>query len=379
MCAKMHRRKRVWHKVRRRTPPGTVPGTIHVDPSAPRPTIEVLAYDKERIVEERIENLDRLETLLGQWPVLWVNVVGLGDAATIARLGKIFGLHPLALEDVVNVHQRAKLEEYRDHLFLVARRVGLAERLETEQFSIFLGKNFVVVFQERPGDCFDPVRQRIRMDRGIVRAQGPDYLAYALLDAVIDSYFPVLEEYSEQMELLDEAVADHKPAETVGRIHELRTELLGLRRAIWPHRELVNALVRDPHPLVCDATRVYLRDCFDHTVQIIDMVETYREMCADLTDYAMMTAGNRLNEIMKVLTIIATIFIPLSFIVGLYGMNFRPESSPWNMPELQWYWGYPYALGLMAAVAAGLLAYFWHKGWIGASLRGTGGGRDRGE
>jgi magnesium transporter len=251
----------------------------------------------------------------------------------------------------------------------VARSVNLVGHLETEQFSIFLGKNFVVMFQEQPGDCFDPVRQRIRTDRGIIRSEGPDYLAYALVDAVIDSYYPVLEEYSDRMEALDEAVTDHKPAETIARIHNLRTELLGVRRAIWPHRELVNALIRDPHPLVHDTTRVYLRDCFDHSVQIIDMVETYREMCADLTDYAMTTAGTRLNEIMKVLTIIATIFIPLSFIASLYGMNFSPEASPLNMPELRWYWGYPFALSLMAAVAAALLGYFWHKGWIGASFR----------
>lgn len=369
MSTKSRRPKRAWQRTRRRTPPGTAPGTITIDPSAPRPLVEVLAYNHDQFFEQRLEDLDKLPEILQQWPVVWINVAGLGDATTLSRMGEIFGLHQLALEDVANSHQRAKLEDYQDHLFLVARAVHLRDHLETEQFSIFLGKNFVVMFQEEPGDCFDPVRQRIRADRGIIRSQGPDYLAYTLLDAVIDSYFPVLEQYSDRIEAIDDAIADHHPNQTISRIHDLRTELLGVRRAIWPHRELVNALVRDPHSLIQEPTRLYLRDCFDHTVQIIDLVETYREMCSDLTDYAMTTVGNRLNEIMKVLTIIATIFIPLSFIAGLYGMNFSPDHSPWNMPELRWYYGYPFALSLMAAVAGGLLSYFWYKGWIGASWR----------
>lgn len=357
MNVKSHRRKRFWHE-HRRTPPGTSPGTISVDPQAPPPVIRVLAYDAGRVLERTLKNVEELVPLVPDWPVLWVDVTGLGDAATIARLGEIFHLHPLALEDVVNVHQRAKVEDYQDYLFLVARSVELTDRLETEQLSIFLGKTFVLTFQERPGDCFDPLRQRIRTNLGVVRSRGTDYLVYALLDAVVDAYYPVLEEYSDRIEALDEVVSDHRTAETVRRIHNLRIDLLALRRAIWPHRELLNALVRDPYPLVNRMTHFYLRDCFDHVVQIIDLVETYREMCSDLTDYALMTASNRLNEVMKVLTIIATLFIPLSFIASWYGMNFK-------MPELEWRWGYPYVATLMGAVALGLLGYFWRRGWIG--------------
>ena len=358
MSSKSRRQKRVWHQ-RRRTPPGTIPGTISVDPNALPPVIRVLGYDAQRVLDRELKSVEELAELAPQWPILWVDVTGLGDAATIRRIGEIFHLHPLALEDVVNVHQRAKVEDYHDYLFLVARAVELQnDRLETEQISFFLGKSFVITFQERPGDSFDPIRQRIRTNRGVLRSSGTDYLTYALLDSVVDAYYPVLEEYSERIEALDEAVVNHRTLETIARIHALRTDLLALRRAIWPHRELFNALVRDPYPLVQPATHFFLRDCFDHVVQIIDLVETYREMCSDLTDYAMMTASNRLNEVMKVLTIIATLFIPLSFIASWYGMNFE-------MPELKWRFGYPFVASLMGLVALSLLAYFWHRGWIG--------------
>jgi magnesium transporter len=272
------------------------------------------------------------------------------------------------LEDVVNLHQRAKVEDYGDTLFIVGRSVTLDERLETEQVSLFLGKNFVVSFQERPGLCLDPIRQRILQDQGRVRQAGPDYLAYAILDAIVDSYFPVLDQYVERLETLDAQVSNHHPRETMGRIHEMRGELLLLRRAIWPHREALNTLARDPHLLVSDETRVYARDCLDHIVAIVDLTETYREMCSDLRDYFLTVVSARLNEIMKVLTVIATIFMPLTFIAGVYGMNFATDASPWNMPELRWYCGYPFALGLMALTALATIVYFWRKRWLGPSL-----------
>jgi magnesium transporter len=234
----------------------------------------------------------------------------------------------------------------------------------TEQISMFLGERVLLTFQERPGDCFDPVRTRLRAARGQIRNRQIDYLAYTLLDAVIDGYFPVLEGLGERLEDLEDRVIAAPADLEVARIHEIRRELLTIRRAVWPQREMVNALTRESSHYVTDQTRPYLRDCYDHTIQLMDIIETYREIATGLVDVYLSSVSTRLNEVMKVLTIIATIFIPLSFITGLYGMNFDTAASPWNMPELAWYWGYPMALGLMAVVAAGLLYYFYRKGWL---------------
>lgn len=341
-----------------------MPGQIVIAPGAARPVIHVFAYSEQEYVEKEIHDLAEIAQLVQHWSVTWINVDGLGDASVLTALGRIFKLHPLALEDVVNTLQRPKVDDYDYYLFITARMVRFAERLETEQLSIFLGGKYVLTFQDKPGDSLEPVRERIRKNQGRIRNAGADYLAYSLLDAVIDGYFPVLDEYAERLETLDEQVADRDPTDAIGRIHDMRSDLLLLRRTIWPHREALNSLARDPHPLVADETRVYLRDCLDHATAIIDLTETYREMCSDLRDYALAMVSNRLNEVMKVLTVIATLFMPLSFIAGVYGMNFDPDVSPWNMPELRWYWGYPFALGLMAIVAAGLIYGFYRRGWI---------------
>ena len=252
-----------------------------------------------------------------------------------------------------------------DLLLIVTRLVALiAEHLESEQISIFLGKNFVVTFQQRSGDCFDPVRERIRTSRGRIREAGADYLAYALIDAVIDTYFPVVEQFADHLDDLDEEVATRQTPTVTDRIHGVRNDLLLLRRSVWPHRDALNELVRDQHPLITDETRVFLRDCYDHTVQLIDLLEVYREMCADLRDYYLSLVSNRMNDVMKVLTIIATIFIPLSFVAGLYGMNFN-TALPGNMPELNWPYGYVGAISVMVVIALGMLIYFWRRGWIG--------------
>jgi magnesium transporter len=243
----------------------------------------------------------------------------------------------------------------------------LGGMLDTEQTTLFLAENALITFQEKPGDCFEPVRARLRQKRGQIRARKADYLAYSLLDAVTDAYFPVLEKYGERIEDLESQVIARPNPDLTTDIHRLKRDLLTLRRAVWPQREMINALARDTTPFIGEQTRVYLRDCYDHTVQLMDMVETYREIATSLTDIHLSGINTRLNEIMKVLTIIATIFIPLTFITGLYGMNFQSEKSPLNMPELSWYWGYPYALTLMAAVAGGLVIYFIRKGWIGGN------------
>jgi magnesium transporter len=350
--------------IRRRTKPGASPGTIVADPESPQPVIRVIAYGPDSVEERQIHDVSKLAAYLAKWPVTWVNVDGLGSAEVVQKVAQHFKLHRLAVEDVVNVHQRAKVEEYSDHLFIVARMVTLSERLSSEQISIFLGSNFVLTFQEREGDCLEPVRNRIREKRGRIRDVGPDYLAYAILDAVIDSYFPVLEEYGERLDRMDEQLALHPTRDIVTQIHATRSELLFLRRAVWPHREALATLTRDQHALIDRETRIYLRDCYDHTIQIFDLLETDRELCADMRDLYLSEISNRMTEVMKVLTLIATIFIPLGFIASVYGMNFDTSVSPWNMPELHWEYGYPYSLVLMAAVAATFLIFFWRRGWL---------------
>jgi magnesium transporter len=360
----LSRKRRRKHQFQRQTQPGASPGTIVVDPQSPKPIITVIAYSADGMIEEQIADIDQIAEYLKKWPIAWINIDGLGDAETIRRIGEIFNLHRLALEDVVNVHQRAKVEQYGAHLFIVARMVAWADRLETEQLSIFLGQKWVLTFQERPGgDSFDPVRARLRESRGRIRDVGADYLAYALLDAVVDAYFPVLEQYGEALEDTEQEVLRGSAQEIIQRIHAIKHDLLILRRAIWPMREAVHTLVRDPHPVIHDETRIYLRDCYDHTIQLIDLLETYRELGSDLRDLYLSSASNRMNEIMKVLTVISTIFIPLNFIAGVYGMNFNTE-HPWNMPELNWRFGYMYALSLMLTVTAGLIYFFWQKGWL---------------
>jgi magnesium transporter len=365
MTAKHRRPRKHRHAFRRQSSPGAPPGTVAVDPAAAQPVMDCLAFDDQRLVETRLQRPEQALEYMGHWPVTWVNVCGLGDAEVLQGLGRAFGLHPLALEDVVNVHQRAKVEQYGAHLFIVARMPRDGGRLDTEQVSLFLGRDFVLTFIEDPGDCFDAVRSRLRHDRGRIREFGPDHLAYALLDAVVDAYFPVLERYGELLDHLEEEALTRRGRGTIARIHAVKTDLLALRRAVWPHRELFNALVRDPNPLITAETRVYFRDCYDHAVQMIDLLELYRELGSDLRDLYLTSVSNRMNEVMKVLTVITTIFMPLTLITGIYGMNFDTAASPWNMPELGWRFGYPIVLATMAAVTAGMLFVFRRQGWLG--------------
>ncbi|MFH2002078.1 MAG: magnesium/cobalt transporter CorA [Planctomycetota bacterium] len=354
----------------RKLKPGTSPGTLVADPNAHPCETQVLAYNPDEVFEAQLDSLDSIPKLLEKWRVTWINVNGLKDVELVRRLGDLFSLHKLALEDVVNVHQRAKVEAYSDHLFVISRMLRTGEHLETEQFSMFMAPGFILTFQETQGDCFDPVRDRIRKGLGTSRNSGTDYLAYMLVDAIIDSYFPVIEHYDEQLDLLEMQVMEHPGSDTIGAIHTARKDLLILRRAIWPMREAVNALVRSEGTLVHDETRIYFRDCYDHTIQVIDMLENLREITSGLIDLYHSNIGNRMNEIMKVLTLIATLFIPLSFVAGLYGMNFDTEKSPLNMPELRWYFGYPLVLLLMLLIASFQLFFFWRKGWIRFSSRG---------
>lgn len=369
----MSRAKPNRNKHRRRTPPGASPGTLTVAPESVHPQIQVIAYSADTFAETESAALTDLAAPVRPPAVRWINVNGLGDIPTLQHIGRTFELHPLALEDIVNLHQRPKVEAYNGYLFIVLRMpIGTqleprtpVDRLETEQVTMALGRNFILTFQERPGDSFDPVRHRLRSTGGQIRQRGPDYLVYALIDAAVDAFFPILEAYGEQVEELEDDVVAQPGTRQIARLHELKRNLLTARRTLWPLRDMVNALLREDSPLIDKQTLIYLRDCHDHAIQLIDMIETYREICSGLIDLHLSSVSNRMNEVMKVLTIIATIFIPLTFLAGVYGMNFDPEAGPLAMPELSWRFGYPGILLLMALIAVGLLIWFRLKGWIG--------------
>jgi magnesium transporter len=355
--------------MRNRGAPGTAPGTLVVDPQAKPTKVRVLSYGPDELVEEELEDIETLSALLGRHPTVWVDVDGLGDESKLGRLGQVLGLHPLALEDAVGSNQRPKVELYEEHCFLVAHMPSMAHRVEVEQLNVFFRPGLVVTLQNgQPGDCLEPVRKRLRQGRGRIRAAGADYLAYSLVDAVVDGYFPALEEFGEQLEVLEREVVEGSVGRNAARrIYAAKHDLLTLRRGIWPLRDAIGTLLRDDSLHLGQETRLYLRDCHDHAVQLIDIVDTYREVASNLMDIHLSSMSHRMNEVMKVLTIIATIFIPLTFISGVYGMNFDTARSPWNMPELEWRFGYPWALGLMLVTAAGLVLYFKRKGWLGKS------------
>jgi len=279
----------------------------------------------------------------------------------IESLGRHFKIHPLVLEDIVNTGQRPKMEGFEDYLFLVLKMLNYDEKtneIRTEQVSLVIGKYFVISFQEREGDVFNQVRERIRKSKGKIRKRGSDYLAYALMDAVVDNYFIVLEKMGEKTEDLEQELLTKPSSETLQAIHSLKRKLILLRKSVWPLREAVSGLTRGDSKLIKDSTIVYLRDVYDHTIQVIDTIETLRDTVSGMLDTYLSSISNRMNEVMKVLTIIATIFIPLTFIAGIYGMNFE------YMPELEWPWGYFAVWGVMILVAITMCIYFKRRGWL---------------
>ncbi len=340
-------------------PPGAL---IHIGEKKSDTTkITVMAYDAERLEQAHLQTAD--ECLLFRKPgrVTWTNVDGLHEVALLGKLGECFGLHPLVLEDILNTDQRPKVEDFGDYVYIVLKMLyqdKAENEIVAEQVSLVLGADFLLCFQEAEGDVFDLIRERIRTGKGRLREFGADYLMHALLDAVVDGYYSVLEELGEEIELLQESVVASPTRETLEAIHQLKTEMLFVRRCIWPLREVVASLERRESPLIQEATDAYLRDVFDHVVQVVDTIETFREMLSGMLDIYLSSVSNRMNEVMKVLTIIATIFMPLTFLAGLYGMNFD------YMPELRWRYGYPLLLIVMASVAAGMVAYFRKRQWI---------------
>ncbi len=360
----------------RRPPPGSMPGTIAVDPTLPPTVMRLLAYGPTGIEESTMHCVDRLREILHSgtmdggktWPVVWLDVDGLGSPGLLEQIAAAAGLHNISLADIVNANQRPKFEDFNSYLMVIVRTPFAAPNggLDTEQISICLGSSFVLTFQEqaKPGDCFDAVRDRIRKSIGSIRSRSADYLMYSLLDAAVDAYFPLLESMGERLDAIEESQTNHLDTGTMRQLHMLRREYLTVRRAAWPLREVVGAIQREPTPLISDTTRVYLRDCYDHTVQVMDLVETARELAAGLMEMQMTLASYRMNEVMKVLTVITTIFIPLSFIAGIYGMNFD-TSKPGNMPETLIPYAYPTLLSLMTIIALIMLVIFYRRGWIG--------------
>ncbi len=358
------KRRKAASRRTRRPPPGAKPGTIAIDPSASPSLIRVMACSPKACTDFQLSDPSELKIEPVEGGTTWINVDGVGSSESISMVGAAIGLHMLTVADICNVYQRPKVEEYDQYIYLVIRMPHSDTALNTEQISICLKADLVATFQERVGDCFDPIRVRIHESNSRICARGPDYLAYALIDAVIDSYFPILENIGDRLELLEERVFAAADEQVLSELHSIRRDLVTLRRAVWPLRDPLNLLLRSETKLVTTETRIFLRDCYDHLVQIIDLIETHREICGSLMEVYLSQLSQRTNEVMKVLAIIGTVFMPLTFIAGVYGMNFDPQASRWNMPELEWRWGYPGILAVMLVVTIGTLGLFRHFGWI---------------
>lgn len=357
----MKRSKRLFRNrsIKAGLPPGTL---VHIGEKPQEATnITVIHFDEADFQEEQVTSLERCTIDPSRSGVTWINVEGVHDIETIRTLGECHHLHPLVLEDVVSTLQRPKLEDYGDYLFLVVRMLLPQQDNDfiSEQLSLVLGPNYLITFQEGiRGDAFNTIRDRLRHSKGRFRSQGADYLGYALLDAIVDSYFSVLEGFGERLLELEEEVALHPAPQVLVQLNELKKEIIYLRKSVWPLREVLSFLERGDSDLIKSSTRLYLRDVYDHTIQTIDTIETYRDLLSGMLDLYLSSISNRTNEIMKFLTVIGTIFMPLTFIVGLYGMNFK------HMPELEWHYGYFGVLGIMLLVSLVMVAYFRHKRWL---------------
>jgi magnesium transporter len=323
--------------------------------------ITIIDYDEEQFQEKEVETIDEVFPFSDKSTATWINLDGIHQVDSIEKIGKHFKIHPLVLEDIMNTGQRPKMEDFNNYLFLVLKMLSYDEEeneTKTEQVSLILSSNYVISFQESEGDVFDPIRERIRTDRGRIRKMGVDYLAYSLIDAIVDNYFMVLEKIGEKIEDIEDELVKNPTPEVLHTIHRLKRELIFLRKSVWPLREVISRLERWESPLIDKSIDIYLRDVYDHTIQVIDALETFRDMLSGMLDIYLSSVSNRMNEVMKVLTIIATIFIPLTLVAGIYGMNFK------YMPELDWVWGYPMVYTVMLAVSAVMLVYFRRKKWL---------------
>ena len=326
------------------------PGTLIIDPESPKPVLTIFGYSPESFEERTLSHPDEVKEFMQKWPLIWLNVDGLGDEATLRSIGEIFNIHPLALEDIADTSQRAKVEQYDNRAtFIVVpmpHPVEHEHEFTTEQLCLYLGEHFVVSFQQTaPGDCLEVIRERIRHKKGRVRTSNAAYLAYALVDTVIDAFFPIVSTMGDSLDALEARIMDESKSSQIFDIRAVKVNLMRVRRAVW-------------------------RDAADHVARLMDLIETDRMMASDLMELYLNSASNRLGEVNKFLTVVATIFIPVGAIASIYGMNFDMEKSAWNMPELKWTYGYPFALGLMLTVAATFLIIFWRRGWLGNQFQG---------
>ncbi|MBC8473623.1 MAG: magnesium/cobalt transporter CorA [Candidatus Omnitrophica bacterium] len=345
------------------------PGTlVHIgEERTEKVKISIIDYGEDSFKERQGVKVEECFAFKDTPTVTWINVDGIHQVDIIEKLGKQFDIHPLVLEDIVNTSQRPKMEDFESYIFIVLKMLYCDQRdneIKPEQVSLILGPNFVISFQEKEGDVFDSIRERIRNSKGRIRKMASDYLAYSLMDAIVDNYFVILERIGERIEGMEEELVKNSTPRTLQAIHNLKGDTIFLRKSVWPLREVIGSLEREESPLIKDTTDIFLRDLYDHTIQVIDNIETSRDMVAGMVDIYLSSISNKMNEIMKVLTIIATIFIPITFIAGIYGMNFNPEVSRWNMPELNWRFGYLFAWGVILFVVLVMLAYFRRKKWL---------------
>ncbi len=340
-------------------PPGTL---VHVgERKLESVRITVIDYDENNFQEKQVPRIEDCFQFKATPTVTWINIDGLHEVEVIEKIGKQYGLHPLILEDILHVGQRPKYEDLESYIFVVLMMLRFDEENQTtlsEQVSLVLGPNFVISFQESIGDVFEQIRDRIRNAKGKIRKMGADYLMYALLDAIVDGYFGILEKIGDKIESMEEELVNDPSQRTLHQIHNLKREMVFLRRSVWPLRESISGLERSESALIKETTGLYLRDVYDHTIQVIDTVESFRDMISGMLDIYLSSISNRMNAVMKVLTIIATIFIPLTFVAGIYGMNFE------YMPELKWRWGYAAVWLVMLAVAGAMIVYFKRKKWL---------------
>jgi len=342
---------------------GTPPGTLLLvgEEKMREPEITIFDYDREKISVKKVKKPEECFIYRNTPTITWINVDGLHDIELIEKLGNHFGLHPLVMEDLLNTSQRPKLEIFEDYIFMIVKMLFYNEKnrkVSVEQVSFVFGKNFVITFQERKGDVFDPIRERLQTGIGELKKRGADYLVYCLLDVIVDNYFVILEKLGEEIEFLEEMLVKRPDQKVLRTIHRLKRETIVIRRAVWPLREILSDLEKVDSHMINSGTRLYLRDLYDHVIQVMETMETYRDMVTGMLDIYLSSINNKMNEIMKVLTIIGTIFLPLTFITGIYGMNFK------YMPELYWKWGYFAVLGFMFVIALGMLLYFKKKKWL---------------
>ncbi|MFC1807937.1 magnesium/cobalt transporter CorA [Candidatus Omnitrophota bacterium] len=348
---------------------GLAPGSlVHIgEKNLEKLRISIIDYNQENFQEKEAKDVKECFPFKESPTVTWINIDGLHDTDIISRIGKHFDIHHLVLEDIVNTSQRPKFEEFDNYIFIVLKMLYFDEKedeTKAEQVSLLLGANCVISFQEKVGDVFNPIRERIRSGKGRVRKSGADYLAYLLMDAVVDNYFIILERLSEKIESMEDELVADPTTEKLQIIQSLKRDMIFLRKSVWPLREIISGLQRAESGLIQDSTTAYMRDLYDHTIQVIDTIESLRDMVSGMLDIYMSSISNRMNEVMKVLTIIATIFIPITFVAGIYGMNFERGASKLNMPELGWPFGYIFAWGIMITITMVMITYFKRRKWL---------------